>query len=219
MPPRPKFTKEDITNVAMEIVEKKGLDALTARELGAGLGSSPRPVFTVFKDMDEVKNEVIILAKKCFDSYMEVATEYYPAYKKRGMQWIKFAQEKPMLFRMLFMRENRKSMDFDDMMDHIPFGKEQDINIIINDYHATKEQAEHLFKQMWIYTYGVCTLCATGLCRFDDDTIAQQLSEIFIGMIYVLKNGSGEVTSKQPVDKDSELSEKMRKAYPGLDKK
>ena len=37
MPPKPKFTKEDIAAAAFDIIKKGGVSALTARELGKKL--------------------------------------------------------------------------------------------------------------------------------------------------------------------------------------
>ena len=54
MPPKAKFDKDEIMKTALSIVENDGMDALTARTLGQRLGSSARPIFTVFKNMDEV---------------------------------------------------------------------------------------------------------------------------------------------------------------------
>ena len=48
MPPKPKFTREEVVDKAIELIKDKGIEALTARELGAKLGSSARPIFTVF---------------------------------------------------------------------------------------------------------------------------------------------------------------------------
>ena len=93
MPPKPKFTKEHVVHVALELVSKSGIEALTSRGLGKALGCSACPVFTMFKDMGEVRNEVYKEAKKRFDRYMAVAEDYSPAYKKRGMQWVRFSQE------------------------------------------------------------------------------------------------------------------------------
>ena len=55
MPPKPKFTKEEVAAAALELVKECGVSALTARELGKRLGTSASPIFTVFKSMDEVK--------------------------------------------------------------------------------------------------------------------------------------------------------------------
>ena len=40
----------------LAIVREEGLSGLTARALGARLGSSARPVFTVFAGMEEVES-------------------------------------------------------------------------------------------------------------------------------------------------------------------
>ena len=34
MPPKPKFTREEIVQTALDIVSRKGVEALTAKELG-----------------------------------------------------------------------------------------------------------------------------------------------------------------------------------------
>ncbi len=54
MPPKAKFTQEQIVETALSIIENQGLENLTARNLGENLGSSARPIFTAFNNMDEV---------------------------------------------------------------------------------------------------------------------------------------------------------------------
>ena len=218
MPPKPKFTKEEVVKAALKLISESGIDALTSRGLGKYLGCSACPIFTMFKDMDELKNEVYKAAKALFDSYMSVSENYNPAYKKRGMQWIKFAQENPRLFQMLFMSETGSGMDFEHAIQAVPFSKDADLAIIMRDYHATKQQAEHLFGQMWIYTYGLCTLCATGVCSFTEEEITIRLGEIFQGMIFVIRSKSEGVTGIKPVESNSFSSENISKHHPALSK-
>lgn len=71
MPPKAKFTRKEILEKALEIVRSEGMDKLTSRELGTRLGSSARPIFTVFENMDEVKQEIIRYAKELYRSYVE----------------------------------------------------------------------------------------------------------------------------------------------------
>ena len=59
MPPKAKFTKNEIINAGLEIVRRDGFEALTARALGAELGSSARPIFTVLESKEEVEKAVI----------------------------------------------------------------------------------------------------------------------------------------------------------------
>ena len=68
MPPKPKFTREQVVDAALELVSKKGIEALTARELGAQLGSSACPIFTAFKNMEELQKEIQTAAMKQFEA-------------------------------------------------------------------------------------------------------------------------------------------------------
>ena len=105
MPPRAKFTREEIVDKAFEIVRIEGFDALTARYLGERLGSSARPIFTVFNSMDEVVEKVKLCAKKLYARYVERGLKSVPAFKGVGTQYIKFAVKEPQLFMFLFMSE------------------------------------------------------------------------------------------------------------------
>ena len=198
MPPRPKFTQDELVGAAVDLVREQGVESLTARELGKRLGASPSPIFTMFKDMEELKNAVRVQAKQVFDRYMAVAEDYFPSYKMRGMQWVRFAREEPNLFRLLFERNIRENLNFDDAVDALPFGREDDIAIIMRDYHATRGQAERLFRQMWIHTYGLCVLSASRVCVLSDEEIARLLGEVFTGMIHVLQ-APNDFTAIRPV--------------------
>ena len=197
MPPKAKYTRDEIIAIAYELVREQGVEALTAREVAKRLGTSPSPIFALFRDMEELKAAVKERAEVCFGSYMADAERYHPAYKRRGMQWVKFAQEEPLLFRMLFM-QNMHGVDLDTALRKIPFDADTDIAIIMQDYRATRQQAAHLFRQMWIYTYGMCTLCAAKVCAFTEQEIAQQLGEIFQGMIFVLRSDKAQEAAIRP---------------------
>ena len=108
MPPKAKFTKDEILNTALSITEESGIDAVTARELGKRLGSSARPIFTVFESMDEIKHSVILKAKELYGKYVETGLKMQPAFKGVGVAYIRFATEKPKLFKLLFMRASEE---------------------------------------------------------------------------------------------------------------
>ena len=71
MPPQPKYSKEEILNIAFETVRKNGYNSLTARDLAASLGTSTRPIFTAFENMEQLKNEILIKAYDLFEKYKE----------------------------------------------------------------------------------------------------------------------------------------------------
>ena len=55
MPPKFKFTREQIVAAALEVTRKNGITGLTARGLAAELGSSAKPIFGLFQNMEEGK--------------------------------------------------------------------------------------------------------------------------------------------------------------------
>ena len=52
MPPKFRYTREEMIAAALELVRQGGKDALTARALGAKLGCSAKPIFGLFRNME-----------------------------------------------------------------------------------------------------------------------------------------------------------------------
>ena len=189
MPPKPKFTKEEIVAAALELVSEKGIEALTARELGARLGSSARPIFTVFNSMEEVQEEVRAAALKRFESYAEKAMHYTPVFKQVGMQMILFAMEEPKLYQLVYMSENAGATDFEGITQQLGDVAQLCVDVIQRDYGLSEEDAKTLFEHVWIYTFGIGALCVTGMCRFSQDEIIQMLGQDFMAMLFYAKSG------------------------------
>ena len=189
MPPKPKFTKEEIVAAALELVSEKGIEALTARELGVRLGSSARPIFTVFNSMEEVQEEVRAAALKRFESYAEKAMHYTPLFKQVGMQMILFAMEEPKLYQLVYMSENADATDFESIVERLGDVAQLCVGVIQRDYGLSEEDAKALFEHVWIYTFGIGALCATGMCRFSQDEIIQMLGQDFMAMLFYAKSG------------------------------
>ncbi len=98
MPPRAKFTKEEIVNAALSIIRRDGVEALTSRALGQALGSSARPIFTIFDSMQEVQQETVQAAKALYREYVQRGLGEKPAFKGVGTQYILFSIQEPKLF-------------------------------------------------------------------------------------------------------------------------
>lgn len=189
MPPKPKFTREEIIAAALEIASEKGIKALTARELGNVLGSSSRPIFTVFKNMDEVLLGVRDAAMERFNEYAERAKEFTPVFKQIGIQMVMFAAEQPKLYRLLFMSEKPEAESFADVYANLGETATLCVDVIQKDYGLSNEEAMLMFRQLWIYTYGVGSLIATRVCKFHDKEVSDMLSYEFVAMLTLIKSG------------------------------
>lgn len=192
MPPKPKYTREEIISAALELAAKKGIEAFTARNLGKALGTSTCPIFTAFKSMDELYAEVRNAAMKRFEEYAEHIGDDMPVFKQVGMQMITFAAEQPKLFRLLFMSENANAKSFDDMFDMLGDTAVLCIEAICHDYGLDRDKAMLLFRHNWIYTYGIGVLTATGFCTFEKNEISEMMSREFAAMLTFVKSGKAD---------------------------
>lgn len=197
MPPKAKYTREEIVEAALNIVAEKGMSALNARDLGSALGTSTRPVFTAFKNMRELIDEVKEAALKRFDSYASNEPGV-PAFKSVGMQMITFATKEPKLFQLLYMNERETSGDFSDLFSGLGEVADHCIDYIMRDYALNREEAEFMFRSMWIYTFGIGVLIASKVCRYEKDTISNMLTRQFLGVMGLIKSGNAFSTLPDP---------------------
>ena len=204
MPPKPKFTREEVIAAALELVSEKGMTALTSRDLGARLGSSARPIFKVFSSMEEVQEEVKKAAVKRFESYAEKAVHYTPVFKQVGMQMILFAKEEPKLYQLGFMSDNHKVESFDDIFDRLGDVAYQCVDVIQRDYDLSEQDAKKLFEHVWIHTFGIGALCATGMCNFSEEQVIEMLGHDFMAMMMLIKSGKFHQPTIHPVRKAEE---------------
>lgn len=188
MPPKPKFTRDEIVAAALEMVSRKGVEALTARELGRALGSSARPIFTVFRNMEELQQAVRQAAMSRFEAFTAEGMAGLPLFKQVGMKMVLFGTREPKLYRLLFMQENRRAATFEDVFSLLGTTADMCIATVRQDYGLSDKEARTLFESMWIYTFGVGTLCATGMCSFSTEELGQLLSTQFQAMMLLVKD-------------------------------
>lgn len=192
MPPKPKFTREEIVQTALEVVSQKGVEALTAKELGDALGTSARPIFTVFSSMKQVQDAVREAAMRRFESFAGQKLPDMPLFKQVGMQMVLFGAREPKLYQLLFMQENRNAVSFDDVFGELGPTAQTCIRLIQEEYAMREADARLLFENVWIYTFGVGALCATRMCQLSEEKLGQMLSTEFQAMMLLVKSGAGE---------------------------
>lgn len=190
MPPKAKYTREEIIEKAFEMTRKKGIDSVVARELGKELGTSSSPIFTAFKNMDELYAEVRKAALKEFEKYVSDALNYTPAFKYVGMKMIEFAVKEPKLFQLVYMRERDEMQTFDTLVEECGDTVGVCIDVVQRDYGLSREEAELLFRQAWIHTFGICVLVAGRICKLSQKEISEMLSLEVEGALMVIKKGA-----------------------------
>ena len=182
MPRSAFFSKETIAGAGLEIVREQGIDALTARALGKQLGCSLSPIFTVFKDMDEIHTAVRQAAADLFADYVKDVLDYQPAFKEYGMRLIRFAKEEQNIFQLFFERGN-------SLLDSTPVAALNCLGNIKDAYQLTDGQILILYRQLWAFTCGVAVLATQSPDEYPEERISEMISTQFISTLSFLKSG------------------------------
>lgn len=179
MPPKALFSKEEIIEAALEIVKQEGFQALTARALGAKLGTSSSPIFTKFQSIDEVQQEVLKSANQLYQNYLkeDMESKKYPPYKASGMAYIRFAKENKELFKLLFMRDRSHEKKDNNKEEIKPL-----IELIQKNTGLSEEKAYLLHLEIWIYVHGIATMIATSYLEWDMEFVSQSLTDAYLGL-------------------------------------
>lgn len=186
MPPKVLFTREEVIRAAVEVTRRSGFAGLTARALAAELGCSPKPIFGLFKNMEEVQREVLLAADRLYTAYIESNMQKgkYPPYKASGMAYIRFAGEERELFKLLYMRDRSGEAIGEDRTSILPL-----LELIEKNLGVDEDTAYRFHMEMWIYVHGIATMIATGFLRWDDAWIDKILTDAYTGLKYSYSEG------------------------------
>ena len=178
MPPKCRFTREQIIQAALDLTAEKGVGALTARGLAQRLGSSAKPIFGLFANMEEVQQEVVKAANLRYQEYLrqDMSAGRYPPYKASGMAYIRFAREQKELFKLLFMRDRtHEEKAAGDELEAL-------LGLIQKNMGLSRDDAYRFHMEMWIYVHGIATMIATAYLEWDLDFISAALTDAYQGL-------------------------------------
>ena len=186
MPPKFKFTRDEITNAALNVTRKNGISGLTARALAAELGCSVNPIFGLFKNMEEVGQEVFIASDLLYQNYLreDMAKGKYSPYKASGMAYIRFAKEERELFKLLFMRDRSREKIEENKEEIRPL-----MQLIQQNLGISEDEAYLFHLEMWLYVHGIATMIATSYLDWDDEFISRVLTDAYMGLKYRYTEG------------------------------
>lgn len=176
MPPKAKFTREDIIRAAYSLMERRGMEAVVAREVGRELGSTVAPIFTCFENMEELKSAVHEKAMAECHEYLRDFVDYFPAFKEFGLRWVHLAKEHPHVYSEVFIRKNPGATNHlfnDDLWQMLePVRRE-----IVKSFSLKEEDADAVMKDMLIYAHGIAAMLISGQIELTEEEIRISLSK------------------------------------------
>ena len=167
-----KFTKEEIIAACLDLVREEGKSAVTARAVAARLKSSPKVIFGLFDNMDELSKAIVVAAEKTFVRQVEIALREEKAFRAVGIAYIRFAAEEPQLFQLIFMNESERAIhQFSEFLPIKDYSYEKMILSIQEEYGLSKQLSEQLYQHLFILFSWNCQYdCRRNLSFFTSRT-------------------------------------------------
>ncbi|MCP4704408.1 MAG: TetR/AcrR family transcriptional regulator [candidate division Zixibacteria bacterium] len=160
MPPKVKYTKNDVIEAAFVIAEKKGLNSLTARSIANQLGSSTAPVYMHFESMDELTLEIV---RKIKVMLLDFTSKPYTerVFLNMGTGIAMFACKHKQLYRALLLEGDSFSEVVNEFLNILEVELTKDKRLTI----LSAAERRLLLQKMWTYTHGLASLICVGLIK------------------------------------------------------
>lgn len=175
MPPKNKFSKEEIIEAAFQIAKEEGMGGITIRKIATKLGSSIAPIYVNFKDVEELKGEVIskisqisneiILKQDTGDKFLNI-----------GIASVKFAQQYSVIFKDLIVKSNTYMESYDSQVMHNiikAMKEEEELKIF------TEEELKDILMKMRAFQVGLSLMAANEslASELTDEKIIEMLKD------------------------------------------
>ncbi len=146
--------KEKIVKAGVEVV-RQGLE-LSARNLAKQMGVSTQPIYSSFKSMqaieEEVKKEIQSIHKKMSQ---ECLSQGIPVYQALGLSFVKFAREQQQLFSFLYLNFSEQDTF---SVDYIEMATDE----MCKKFGVEKQLAYKFHLDMLIFCYGFAVMQTLG---------------------------------------------------------
>ncbi|MBU2552152.1 MAG: TetR/AcrR family transcriptional regulator [Proteobacteria bacterium] len=166
MPPKTRFSREVIIDVAFNIVRWNGWEALSARAVAEELKSSTMPVYFHFKSMENLEEEIV---KRALTLQLEYQDRSYTGDRllDLGVGYVTFANEESHLFRGINERKHshllaRHGQNIFDLHWQALAGDPR-------FERFTDDQRRRILMAMWFFVHGLAHLSISmPLDEYDD---------------------------------------------------
>lgn len=164
MPPKTVFTKDQIIETAFQIFREEGIDSISVRRLAARMNSSTAPIYTSFKNIDEIK-------KQMMDHALELLTSYtrkeftVDLFLNAGIGMLEFARDYKLLYRRLFLENNKYEYLFKEFVERVLVQMKKVSALSI----FNQEDMRAILNKMVIFTHGLASFLCAGMLE-DEST-------------------------------------------------
>lgn len=173
----PSTTREQMVDVAFQLVRREGYAALTARSLAAELGCSTQPIMYQFPELAKLRELVYQKADQYHTTYLFSAEDLLGI----GLRYVQFAAEEPNLFRLLFQSGHFDGTSLADMLAAPEVAGI--VQAASSELSLSKEDALSVFEALYVAVHGYASLVANNAMKYDPAAIEKTLTSIAAGLL------------------------------------
>lgn len=177
MPPTPIITKQDILNAGIQLIRENGIRSVNARSLAKSLSCSTKPLFRIYKNMEELKKDIKKELDIYYNDFMEKNMTNENRLLSQGISYIEFARSEKMIFSSLFMNMTMAGSSLQDII-HAEWNRTSIENAKALTGLST-EKAEMLFINFWLYSHGIATQIVSNDIDIPLDLVKKLLKNAF----------------------------------------
>ena len=96
------FNREQVIEIAFNLIRKNGWSSVSARSIAKELGSSTMPIYSHMKSLEELEQELKVKSRACIIEYQS-RTYSGEQLLDIAVGYVVFARDEKQLFRFLFM--------------------------------------------------------------------------------------------------------------------
>lgn len=191
MPPKAKITKEMIVDVAFGIIQREGVDKVTARSISQQLNCSTQPVLYHFATVEDIKKAVYKKADAYHSDYiMNMENDYGDPMLTMGMNYINFARKERNIFQFLFQSNEFSGasiLELLEMEEILPI-----LTMLQHELELELDEVKEVFSTLFIFVHGYASLYANNTMIYEEANVISAIEKVFEGAICVLKGDQDE---------------------------
>ena len=177
MPPKPIISRDDLISTAIQLIRENGMDSINARSLAKALDCSTKPLFRIYKNMEELKRDIIVELNAYYNSFMDSKMQDDNRLLSQSIAYIEFARKEKKIFNTLFMNKTMAGASLEDIVN-----AEWNRLSIENAKLVTGlplDKAEMLFINIWLYSHGIATQIVSNDIKMSFNTITELMTDAF----------------------------------------
>ena len=164
-----KYTKEIILNKGVEFVRNYGIYKLSCRDLAKYIGCSTQPIFRLWNNIEEYKQDLKTELKKDYHNFITKYVDINDYLYTISYAYALYSKKEPNIFRALFITELAGTRTIREVLNtswNVPT-----IDAMTKQYKISIEEAERIYRDVRFYTHGIASQLCAKTIRITDKEI------------------------------------------------